>query len=185
MPFPKSKYEVVACRPRSSCEPNPMHPANARLHVAARSGSTCCVSRPHSVSAGAGAPASRQSTKAADIPRPRASSPARLSYGVGPPAVKVCRSAASRSAVSVCAARGYRSVPSPSALAVKNVSQSVEAAGHPAAAPGTSSSARPFARPRSLLSRLSFSAVPQPVLPNRFIERTNAGVPSFAAHVER
>ena len=162
-----------------------MHRANVSLQVAAHSASFFCAERPQLVSAGAGAPASRQSAKAADIPRPRSPSPVRLSSGVGSPAVKACRFAASRSAVSVCAAHGFRSVPSPAALAMENVSQSVEAAGLPAAAPGRFFSAQPLARPRSLLSRLSISAVPQPVLPNRFIERTKNGVPFLAAHVGR
>ena len=155
------------------------------LQTKARSGGTCFAQLPLEVSAGAFAPASRQSTKAADIPRPAAPPSIRLSGGVGSPAVKRRRSAASPLAVRVCAARGFMSVPSPSALAVENVSQSVEAAGLPAAAPGTFISARPLSRPRSLLSRPSNSAAPQTVLPNRFIERTNTGVPAFAAHVER
>ena len=184
--FRGSKYEVVACRPRTSCEPNPMRRANASLRTKALSGGTCYTQHPQAVSAGAGAPASGQSTKAADIPRPLAPSSARLAGGVRLPVVKRWQSAATPPAGRVCAGRCFRSVPSPSALAVQNVSRSVEAAGLPAAAPGTSVPIRSLPRPRSLLSRLPTTEVPHPVLPNHSIERTNYGLrPTFAAHVKR
>ena len=183
--FRKSKFKVVARLPSVSCEPNPMHRANASLQTKALSAGTCYAQHPQAVSAGADAPASAQSTKAADIPRPLAPSSGRPAGGSRSPVVKLWQSAAVPPAVRVCAGRCFRSVPSPSALAVQNVIQSVEAAGHPAAAPGTSVSARPSPRPRSLRSPLSITAVLRPVLPNRFIERTKNGVPFFAAHVER
>ena len=183
VPFPKSKYEVAACLPKAASAPNSMPRTLPSQPAVAPFANVISAQRLQLVSAGK--PASRQSTKAADIPRPALPPTARLSGGVGAPAVKVRRSAASPLAVGVCAARDFMSVPSPAALAVENVSQSVEAAGLPAAAPGKVFSTPRLSRPRSLLSRLSKSAVPRPVLPNRFIERTNAGVPSFAAHVGR
>ena len=184
--FRRSKLKLVARLPSNSREPNPMHRANASLRAAVRFGGTFSAPRPSSVSAGAGAPASGQSTKAADIPRPLAPSSGRLSGGVHSPVVKRWQSAAAPSAVRVCAGRCFRSVPSPAALAGENVSQSVKAAGHPAAAPGTSVPIRSLPRPRSLLSRLPTTEVPHPVLPNHSIERTNYGLrPTFAAHVKR
>ena len=184
--FRSRKFKVVVRLPSVSSEPNPMHRANASPQPTAHSGSSARAARLQLVSAGAGAPASGQSTMAADIPRPRAPPSVRLAGGVRSPVVKHWQSAAAPPAVSVCAGRCFRSVPSPSALAVQNVSRSVEAAGHPAAAPGTSVPIRSLPRPRSLLSRLPTTAAPHPVLPNHSIERTNYGLrPTFAAHVKR
>ena len=183
-----SQEQIRSCRLHSKhfLRAEPIESSQCQLQAARGSANFFSAEQPQLVSAGAGAPASRQSTKAADIPRPRAPSAVHRSGGVGSPAVKFHRSAASPLAVRVCAARGFMSVPSPSALAVKNVSQSVEAAGLPSAAPGTSVPIRSLSRPRSLLSRLPTTEVPHPVLPNHSIERTNYGLrPTFAAHVKR
>ena len=162
-----------------------MRRANASLQAARRPASFFSPEQSQLVGAGAGAPASGQSTKAADIPRPGSPSPARPAFGLCSLAVQPARSAAEHQPSEVRRRHCSKLVPSPAALAVENVSQSVEAAGLPAAAPGTSISARPFARPRSLLSRVSTTEVLRAVLPNRFIERTKNGVPFLAAHVGR
>ena len=162
-----------------------MHRARSSLQTLAYFGACFSMQSAQVVSAGASAPASGQSTKAADIPRPLTPSPVRRPGGIGSPALKLCRSAASPPAVGFCAARGFRSVPSPTALTVENVSQSTKAAGLPAAAPGEVISARTLSRPRSLLSRFSSTGSLHTAPPNPSVNRTATGVPASAAYLKR